>query len=150
MKSRLKLDCSAHPETFPAGPEAVTGSTLTNVSLLTLPSFQRLVLRRDGEEGRFGDVASEMSVPAKALAAERCRCLSPKTEQSRLRVVLDAAVVFSRSEFRKLRSKRSTVQVTQGSFTRSNLHGDTSLIIPLCASLTWQQMKKKCNKTVQV
>lgn len=38
-KKRLKLDCSAHPETLPAGPEDIMRSTLTYVSLLPATWF---------------------------------------------------------------------------------------------------------------
>lgn len=66
QKKRLKLDCSAYPETLPAGPEDVMRSTLTYVSLLKPTSFQHSVLWGAGKK-RFGDLSSDMSVPMKAL-----------------------------------------------------------------------------------
>lgn len=47
----LKLDCSAHQETLPAGPEDIMRSTLTYVSLLKPASFQHLVLWGAGKKG---------------------------------------------------------------------------------------------------
>lgn len=53
-KKRLKLDCSAHPETLPAGPEDVMRSTLTYVSLLKPTSFQHSVLWGAGKKKVWG------------------------------------------------------------------------------------------------
>lgn len=60
------MNCSAHPETLPAGPEDIMRSTLTYVSLLKPASFQHLVLWGAGKK-RLGDLSSDMSVPMKVL-----------------------------------------------------------------------------------
>lgn len=122
-KKRLKLDCSAHPETLPAGPENIKRSTHTYVSLLKPASFQHSVLWSAGKKG-LGILLLNCQCPWRHFPCISAGALALKMNRN-VCIWFWMQQVFSQEvNFREIKRKYFMVQITQDSFTYCTLHID--------------------------
>lgn len=123
-KKRLKLDCSGHPETLPAGPEDIMKSTLIYVSLLKSTSFQCLVLWGAGKKNGLGIFLLTCQCPWRLFPYICAGALALKMNRN-VCIWFWMQQVFSQEvNFRQIKRKYFMVQITQDSFTYSTLHID--------------------------
>lgn len=125
-KKCLKLDCSAHPETFPAGSEDIMRSTLNCICVFAKTYFLP----------GLGSVECWKKKEVLGCIFLTCQCpwrLFPHSSAGALALKMDRNVCiwswmqqfFSHKvNFREIKSKCFMVQITQDSFTYSTLHID--------------------------